>query len=87
MFKNPRDGSQIQHLGRQMFPGNIKLILDAYKLATSSPHSYLVIDLKQDTPEYARLRQSVIPSAGLCKNYIFVDPSSLEVEKVSLPRS
>ena len=55
-FKNPRDTSQIQHLGRQM---GSKILAHAYKDATSEPYGYLLVDLKQDTPEEIRLRTGI----------------------------
>jgi hypothetical protein len=60
VFKNPRDANQIDHLGRQMFPGGkSKIIHDAYRRATERPHGYLFLDLKQTTPESARLRTNI----------------------------
>lgn len=61
LFKNPRDTSQITNLAKQMRPGNIKYIQDAFKDATSKPHGYLLVDLKQDTPEHLRLRTNIFP--------------------------
>ena len=61
IFKNPRDTSQIMHLAKQIFPGQSNYMQAAYKDATSEPHSYLLVDLKQDTPENARLRTSIFP--------------------------
>ena len=61
LFKNPRDASQIHSLARQIFPNNTKLLLDAYAAATAEPHGYLVIDMKQKTPERMRLRSHIFP--------------------------
>ena len=61
LFKNPRDASQITHLAKQMYPGNIKFMQEAFHDATSDPHGYLLIDLKQDTPEHLRLRSRIFP--------------------------
>jgi hypothetical protein len=61
-FKNPRDKAQIQHLARQLCPENSKFIQEAYNDATSMPHGYLVIDLKQDTMEDVRFRTSIFPT-------------------------
>ena len=68
IFKNPRDGSQITHLARQMFPQNAKRMIDAYKEATSRPHSHLVVDLTQETPDLFRLRDALLPHSDLCKS-------------------
>ena len=62
VFKNPRDMSQISFLARQMYPSNKKYVQDAYKDATETPHGYLLIDLKQSTPDNLRLRTGIFPS-------------------------
>ena len=56
VFKNPRDASQMANLARQMYPGRGKFVQEAFKDATSVPYGYLLVDLKQDTPEDMRLR-------------------------------
>ena len=59
IFKNPRDASQIIRLASQMFPRQTQYMLEAYKMATEQPYSYLFIDLKQDTPDHMRLRSNI----------------------------
>ena len=61
LFKNPRDGSQITHLSKQMYPSRSKYMMEAYRDATSPPYGYLFIDLKPDTPEDMRLRSNIFP--------------------------
>ena len=61
LFKNPRDASQITHLAKQMYPKHIKYVQEAFGDATSAPYGYLLVDLKQDTPEHLRLRTSIFP--------------------------
>ena len=61
VFKNPRDATQMSHLARQMYPRRTKFALDAFKDATTVPYGYLLIDLKQDTPEDMRLRACIFP--------------------------
>ena len=61
IFKNPRDGSQIVHLAKQMYPGKTHYVRQAFALATQEPHGYLLIDLKQTTPEGMRLRSHIFP--------------------------
>ena len=61
LFKNPRDYSQINKLGQQMFPHRGKDFPEAYKRATFEPYGYLLVDLKQDTDEEVRLRTYVFP--------------------------
>lgn len=61
IFKNPRDISQIINLAKQIAPGNTKYVQSAYQQATSVPHGYLMLDFKQKTPEYLRLRTGILP--------------------------
>ena len=59
LFKNPRDVSQITHLASQMYPGKGVYMKEAYKLSTTKPFGYLLVDLKQDTPDEMRLRSDI----------------------------
>ncbi len=61
LFKNPRDASQITHLAKQMYPGHIKYVQEAFEDATAVPYGYLLVDFKQDTPEHMRLRTNIFP--------------------------
>ena len=61
LFKNPRDASQITHLAKQMYPGHVKFMQEAFTDATIEAYGYLLIDLKQDTPEHLRLRTKILP--------------------------
>ena len=61
LFKSPRDAMQVEHLARQMFPGKSKYMREAFADATSTPYSYLLVDLKPDTPEDFRLRAKIFP--------------------------
>ena len=49
LFNNPRDQQQITVLARQMYPGQSEQFLNTYRMATSKPFGYLLIDLKPDT--------------------------------------
>lgn len=64
VFKNPRDKAQIRCLARQICPENPRSVQEAYADATSRPHGYLLIDLKQSTPENCRLRSNIFPDEG-----------------------
>ena len=70
VFKNPRDASQVTHLAKQMYPGLVKFVQEAFKDATSVPYGYLLVDLKQDTPEDMRLRTTVLPDDTV--QYVYV---------------
>ena len=61
VFKNPRDASQITHLAKQMYPGKLKYVQESFKDATSVPHGYLLLDLRQETPDHLRLRTDIFP--------------------------
>ena len=61
LFKNPRDASQIRHLSHQMYPRNPKYLQEAYADATQKPFGYLLIDLKNQTPDAYRLRTRIFP--------------------------
>ena len=65
MFKNPRDKMQVKVLARQMFDKDAKVMLEAFFDATKKPHGYLLIDLKQATPEHLRLRTNIVPGEPL----------------------
>ena len=61
LFKSPRDKTIVQHLGNQMFPKNTKFLMDAFEDATQAPYGYLLMDLRQDTPEEMRIRTNIFP--------------------------
>lgn len=69
-FKNPRDKAQIRHLAYQVCPENPLFLQEAYTDATSEPHGYLLLDLKQDTPDEYRFRTNIFPSDSV--NYVYV---------------
>lgn len=60
-FKNPREKNQALHFARQVYPENPKFIQEAYLDATSKPHSYLLFDMKQTTPDAFRFRAEIFP--------------------------
>ena len=57
LFKNARDVSIVGNLAQQM--GCAKFMKWAYKDATQTPYSYLLIDLRSDTPEKLRFRSNL----------------------------
>jgi len=59
VFKNPRDAGQITFLARQISPENPRFIQEAYRDATSEPHGYLLLDLKQSTEDIIRVRTKI----------------------------
>ena len=74
LFRNPRDVNQVQYLARQMYPrGESKAMIEAFKDATSILYGYLFIDLKQNTPDFLRLRTSIFSDD---QYYIYVPKSN-----------
>lgn len=61
VFKNPRDKAQINYLARQICPENPRFIQEIYQDATAKPFGYLLLDLKQSTPENCRFRTNIFP--------------------------
>ena len=68
-FKQPRDGSTISNLSKQMFPGNKNYLLSAYKDCTEKPHTYIFIDLSQQQNDRYRVRSNIFVSDD-CKVYV-----------------
>nr|DAC81383.1 TPA_asm: FtsK [Parasteatoda house spider adintovirus] len=66
LFKSRRDVSQISHLGRQLYPRNLKFFLEVFEDATKKPYSYLMVDLKPETEENLRLRTKILPGEEMC---------------------
>ena len=66
LFKNPRDKQQIGFLARQMYDRESRVMEEAFADATSEPHGYLLLDLKQATPDHMRLRSKILPGEQLC---------------------
>lgn len=60
-FKNPRDSLGISTLARQAFPRAVPHVLESYEDATQLPHSYLLLDFHNSTPDSLRLRASIFP--------------------------
>ncbi len=66
LFKSPRATTQVTTLARQLYDGRrARAFVDAYRHATTEPFSYLMVDLKPDTPERLRVRANVLPDEGL----------------------
>jgi len=70
LFKNARDRSSVTQLAKQTHPFRTRFITDSYIDATSNPHSYLLFDLRQETPEQLRILTN-----------IFSDPITVYVSK------
>ena len=60
-------------LAKQMYPGRVKFVQEAFADATSTPYGYISVDMKQDTPRiYACARPyygTTLFSMYTCKKY------------------
>ena len=61
VFKNTRDQRSFATLAQQMTPKGSKYLQDIYKQVTVSPHTYLLMDFDQNTPENVRIRSAILP--------------------------
>jgi hypothetical protein len=60
-MRNVRDKTVVMNLGKQMFPGRAHVLTRIYEDATRKPFSYLLLDLRQQTPEMLRFRTNIFP--------------------------
>lgn len=61
LLKNPRDLSQIQCLSRQIYPGESKLLVEAYRDCMKTAYGYLVVDIWPASKDDTRLRTMIFP--------------------------
>ena len=61
LFKNLTDVSQTMALAHHIYPRRPQFFLEALSRATARPHGYMVIDIKQNTPDILRLRTFIFP--------------------------
>lgn len=61
LMTSKRDPSQIQILGRQIFPNKTKFFMDAYQRSTSYPYGYLLIDINPHSDTTYQLRTRILP--------------------------
>jgi hypothetical protein len=61
LMKNPRDRAQVINLAKQIYPYNIKFLVEAYMDATKPAYGYIKIDLTPDTPENLRIQSRITP--------------------------
>jgi hypothetical protein len=59
LFKSPADKRQIMTLASQMYPHRSNVFMQTYDIATRKAHGYLLVDLKQSTPEEERLKTDI----------------------------
>lgn len=61
LFANKRDESQALYLGKQLYPGNVKVFMESYLDATSERYGYLVVDCDPESPRLLKLRTKIFP--------------------------
>lgn len=60
LFKNPHDRAQLDYIGRQMYPNDMKFLSSVFTdVTTKEPFSYILIDCQQDTPDEIRVRSKI----------------------------
>ena len=59
LMKNTRDSSCVSLLAKQTHPFRTRFVTDSYIDATRNPYSYLLLDLRQETPDEIRLRANI----------------------------
>ena len=59
LFKNPRDNSQADVLGRQMFPSKKNFVSSALEDVSKEERGYLVFDLRPETSDDFRVRSKI----------------------------
>lgn len=60
VFKNPRDRSEIQCLGSQVYP-KTRFLQESFHDATLRPHGYIVMNFKQSCDESLRVMTNILP--------------------------
>ncbi len=61
IFKSPTFVSQVQTLGRQIFPCKPNFLPDAYKKATEKPYTYLFLNLHPNCDDDLRVLSGILP--------------------------
>lgn len=66
LFRSLRDALMITYLGRQLFPGQNKILIECYEDATSEKYSYLFIDLSPHSYDgwEGRIKSRIFPGEG-----------------------
>ena len=87
MFKNPRDASQISCFAKQFAPGGVSWVVNAFRDATRRPHSYLLFDSHQQTPDVLRIRSNIMPHELPVRVYMEKSstPGNVHIQQPPLP--
>jgi hypothetical protein len=60
LYKNPCGVTRTRRLAQQMRPKQAWFLLDAFNGATWKPFSYILLDLRSDTPDAIRVRARMV---------------------------
>ena len=83
LMKSNRDLGQIARLGMQLYDNDRDVRLafkNSYLRATKKPHSYLFVDVHNNTPEVLKLRSSIFPGG---KNNVYIPTVVLSNRKIN----
>ena len=72
IFENPRDGSIIKTLGRQVYTDKPKFLPNAFTQAMSKPYGYLFLDFKPGGDKSYRVREGILPGE---QTYVYLPKS------------
>ena len=61
LFRNKRDETQIDTLGKQLFPSNKQAFIEAYNDATEYQYGYLLIDCDPTSLDVFKLKTNIFP--------------------------
>ena len=70
LMSSPRDKASVSRLGAQIDPSFGTFLLSAYKRAVNKAGDFLVLDMRPDTPEKYRVRETITcPEDGAIVRY------------------
>ena len=61
ILKNIRSNQQLSVLAGQMYPRRSTFLTGVYAYASKQPYSYILIDMRADTPDPIRIRTGIFP--------------------------
>ena len=77
IHRNPRDNSQIRHFAQQFMPDDPKFVVRTFDMVTKNrPYSSMLFDVRQECPDFLRMRSHFLPTEGPTRFY-FKDENSV----------
>ena len=69
LFRNPRDVLTVNILGQRAFGiKNAKFLMDCFKLACQEPYTNIIIDYRQEVPDWLMIRQGCLQVGNIMHN-------------------